>query len=219
MRLRLPVRGALVAVLAVTACSQGKPALHPFTIPAASPASPPSSGGLPWPAPRDPLARAVAAGLVPERHETLVNHYHSHLDVFVNGQRVTVPAGLGINIADKGVQHGPLPDGSTAYGGISQCSSPCISLLHTHDDTGIIHTESATPEPNTLGQLFTEWGVALSASCIGGFCRPDALGVYVNGALVSGDPAGVQLRDHTEIAVVIGSPPPTIPSAADFSSA
>src|SRR5690348_4689102 len=45
-----------------------------------------------WPAPRNPLALARKAGLTPERHETLIHHVHAHLDVFVNGQHVQVPA-------------------------------------------------------------------------------------------------------------------------------
>ena len=39
------------------------------------------------------------------------------------------------------------------------CDKPCISPLHTHDVTGIIHTESSTHKDNTLGQLFVEWNV------------------------------------------------------------
>ena len=34
---------------------------------------------------------------------------HAHLDVFVNGKPVTVPAGIGINIHDPGVQSGTDP--------------------------------------------------------------------------------------------------------------
>jgi hypothetical protein len=50
------------------------------------------------------------------------------------------------------------PDGSLAYGGMKKCRTPCISPPHTHDTTGILHTESANPKPNTLGQFFTESG-------------------------------------------------------------
>ncbi len=116
------------------------------------------------------------------------------------------------------MQHGPGPNGDTSYGGISGCDQPCISPLHTHNTTGIIHTESATPTPNTLGQLFTEWGVTLSQTCVGEYCTPQTpIAFYVNGTLYTGDPTSLQLTDRLEIAVIIGTPPATIPSSADFS--
>jgi hypothetical protein len=69
--------------------------------------------------------------------------------VFVNGAAVRVPAGVGINIHDPGVHSFHQADGTTAYGGIQRCATPCISPLHTHDDTGILHTESPTAVPNS----------------------------------------------------------------------
>ena len=126
-----------------------------------------------WRAPKDPLERTVAAGLEPERKEFLIHHAHAHLDVFVDGEPIAVPAGIGINIDDPEVQRFEDPDGSVGYGGIKRCRKPCISPLHTHDATGIIHTESTSPEPNTLGQFFTEWGVRLSDSCVGEHCSPE----------------------------------------------
>ncbi len=173
----------------------------------------------PWPAPANPLRLAVAAGLKPERHETLIHHVHSHLDVFVNGKTIRVPAGIGINIHDPAVKIFKAPDGSRAYGGINLCKTPCISPLHTHDDTGILHTESASPVPNRLGQFFTEWGVALTPTCVGGYCHLTNPHVYVNGKPFAGDPRGIVLTDHKEIAIVIGTPPKKIPAKASFSTA
>ena len=173
----------------------------------------PATGGVPWPAPSDPLDRAVAAGLEPETQEFLNFHVHSHLDVFVNGSPIEVPAGIGIDITDPAV-HTTQSDLGPTYGGISPgCAEPCISPLHTHDPTGIVHTESAVDDPNTLGQFFTEWGVALTAECVGGYCSPDAsIQVFVDGETFSGDPADIELADQLEIAIVIGSPPEEIPS-------
>ena len=179
----------------------------------ADPAPEPASGGVPWPAPSDPLDRAKAAGLEPETHEFLDFHVHAHLDVFVNGSPVEVPAGIGINITDPAV-HTTQSDLGPTYGGIDPpCAEPCISPLHTHDSTGILHTESAVNHPNTLGQFFKEWGVALTAQCVGGYCSPDAsIQVFVDGDAWNGDPAGIELADRLEIAIVIGSPPEAIPS-------
>ena len=86
--------------------------------------------------------------------------------------------------------------------------------------SGIIHTESATPEPNTLGQLFVEWGVRLSETCVGEYCSPaTTIAVYVDGEPVTGDPNAILLTDQREIAIVIGTPPAQIPKSADFSHA
>jgi hypothetical protein len=182
---------------------------------AAPAASPPSLA--PWPAPPDPLARAVHAGLKPERKELLVHHVHSHLDVFLNGTPVLVPAGIGINIRDPGVQRFSLADGSTAYGRIEMCGAPCISPLHTHARSGILHTESASAKPHTLGQFFVEWAVKLSATCVGTHCGAHKIAVYVNGRRYTKDPRTVTLTQGKEIAIIIGTPPRTIPATADFS--
>lgn len=179
----------------------------------AKPAPEPASGGVPWPAPSDPLDRIVASGLEPVTHEFLNHHVHAHLDVFINGKPVEVPAGIGINIADPAVKSGDSDLGTT-YGGIDPpCAEPCISPLHTHSVDGVLHTESAVDAPNTLGEFLTEWGVALTTECVGGYCSPDAsIQVFVNGDPFSGDPAGIKLTDQLEIAIVIGTPPAEVPS-------
>ena len=174
---------------------------------------------VPWRAPSDPLRRTVAAGLQPDHKEFLIHHAHAHLDVFVDGEPIAVPAGIGINIDDPEVQRFEDPDGAVAYGGITRCRKPCISPLHTHDATGIIHTESKSPQPNTLGQFFTEWGVRLSESCVGEHCSPERIAFYVNGTPYQQDPRAIELTDRKQIAIVIGTPPPQIPKTAEFSNA
>jgi hypothetical protein len=207
--------GAALLAVAAAGCgdgaSRGEPAAS--TAPAATPepAQSPASGAAPWPAPPNPVELTQAAGLEPQRREFLEFHVHSHLDLFLNGEPVPVPAGIGINVDDPGVQHGEV-DGGPAYGGIEGCDQPCISPLHTHDGTGVLHTESLETQPNTLGQFFTEWGVRLDETCVGGYCRPDTgVAVYVNGEEYAGNPAEIQLTDGKEIAIVIGTPPAVIP--------
>lgn len=176
----------------------------------------PATGAVPWPAPSDPLDLATEAGLTPTTHEFLRVHRHAHLDVFVNGEPVTVPAGIGIDITDPGVKTTPSHGGDT-YGGIEECDDPCISPLHTHDPSGVLHTESAESRLNTLGEFFTEWDVRLDDRCVGGYCGPDAsIQVFVDGDRFKGDPASIELADQREIAIVIGSLPDTIPTSFDF---
>jgi hypothetical protein len=214
MRRLLP----LVAML-VVGCS-GPPGTTPEPAATTQPGGSPNTASVVWPAPPDPMARTVQAGLKPQPKEFLTNHVHAHLDVFVDGQRVTVPAGIGIQITDPAVRHGTEPDGSVTYGGIQLCNDPCISPLHTHDTSGILHTESASATPNTLGEFFTEWGVPLDASCVATFCSPaTTIAVYIDGEPFTGDPRGIELTDHREIAIVVGTPPSVIPKSADFSNA
>ena len=183
-----------------------------------APAPTPSADAAPWPLPDDPLALVADAGLTPAVKEFFTYHVHAHLSVFVNGRLTQVPAGIGINITDPEVHTDEFAGGPT-YGGIKRCDHPCISPLHTHDVTGVIHIEAPNETTLTLGQFFSEWGVRLDQSCVGGYCEPEAsIAVYVNGEKQSGDPADIELAAHDEIAVVIGTPPPSIPDSYPFAS-
>jgi hypothetical protein len=177
---------------------------------AAAASTPMRTTKAPWPRPNDTLALSRAAGLTPRPHEFFAYHVHAHLDILVDAHPVRVPAGIGIDITNPAVKRGPLPDGTMAFGGIRDCGRPCISPLHTHDDTGILHTESQQSHPNHLGQFFTEWRVRLSQTCVGGYCQD--VKVYVDGKRFHGDPRSIALTDHKEVAIVIGKPPGHIPS-------
>ncbi|CAN5315053.1 hypothetical protein BH18ACT12_BH18ACT12_21050 [soil metagenome] len=179
------------------------------------PAPVPATDAAPWPAPADPMELTRKATLTPETHEFVNFHVHAHLDVFVNGQPVTVPAAIGIEIADPAVKEFEAPDGSTAYGGIQPpCAKPCISPLHTHSTDGVLHTEAKKNRPNTLGEFFVEWDVRLDGRCVGGYCKPGgSIAVYVDGDLFDSDPREITLEDKQEIAIVIGTPPDDIPSS------
>jgi hypothetical protein len=196
-----------VAVLFAAACgSSAKSSSTSTTLSAPS--------NVLWPAPPNPMELAVKAKLVPETAERLTYHVHSHLDVYVDGAPVVVPAGIGIDITDPAVHTFNETEG-TAYGGIDPpCDKPCISPLHTHDVTGTLHTESATRKNNTLGQFFTEWDVQLDQKCVDTFCRPATpIAIYVNGTKFTGDPRTIALSNFEEIAIVIGKPPAKIPQS------
>jgi hypothetical protein len=175
-----------------------------------------------WPAPPPakvvPLAQAV--GITVGHFETLQHHVHAHLDVFIDGQHIKVPAALGITIDDPQVHQFPDPLG-TAYGGISKaCANPCISPLHTHGPSGIIHTESPTDIDHSLGQLFGEWDVKLTDTCVGEFCKPaKPIAIYLNGRVQPlAGASQLKLTAFLEVAIVIGTKPPVIPSKADFNT-
>ena len=209
VRRRLLWIGA-VGVIGLAACSDAEPSCSPATTDGAADL---------WAAPDDPMTRTVEAGLEPEIKETLVHHVHAHLDVFVDGEPIKIPAGIGIDISNEFV-HKFSEDREVSYGGIEGCDEPCISPLHTHDVTGVLHTESATDEDNTLGQFFTEWGQRLDEDCVATYCRPDEdIEVYVDGEVYDGNPSDIGLTDRREIAIVIGTPPDEIPSTGDFSAA
>lgn len=137
----------------------------------------------PWPVPTDTAAAVRAAGIPMLAQEGMVEHIHAHLDVLVDGRPVQVPANIGIDRARGG-----------------------ISPLHTHDDTGVVHVESPARRNFSLGELFTQWGVSLSASNIGALQSADvnAVRVFVNGAQRPGNPAAVTFADQDEIALVFG---------------
>ena len=173
-----------------------------------------SAAAVVWPAPPNPMALTRSAGLTPETHEFVFLHVHAHLDVFVNGKKVVVPAGIGIDTHAHAVRKFRAPDGTTGYGGIAPpCAKPCISPLHTHFDDGVLHTEAKKNQYNRLGQFFKEWHVRLSAKCVATYCKPATkIAVYVDGKRSSGDPRFILLKDRREIAIVVGKLPQQIPS-------
>lgn len=154
------------------------------------------AGAPPWARPADTVRRATAAGLAVTGMEGTAVHFHTHLDVLVDGKPVTVPAELGI------------------------ASNGSIAELHTHDTSGILHIEApAKGKHYTLGQLFEEWNVRLTATAIGGLTDGDGrtLAAYVDGKRTPGDPARIALAPHREIALAYGKPGATkIPSTYRF---
>jgi hypothetical protein len=123
--------------------------------------------------------------------EGSVIHIHQHLDVYVNGKKVQVPALVGI-------------DSSAGF----------LTELHTHDTTGILHVESASKRDYVLGQFFGEWGVKLTSNCLGTFCGN--LKWWVNGKPMVGNPAALILKAHQEIVLAAGKAPAKVPTSYKF---
>ncbi|HEY8295472.1 MAG TPA: hypothetical protein VIG41_09055 [Micrococcaceae bacterium] len=144
--------------------------------------------------------RIHAAGLQILTAEGTAEHYHAHLDVFVNGSAETVPADIGFVVDASGQATG-------------------ISALHTHDTSGVLHIEAPTAgQKYTLGQALTEWGVLGQGGSIGGQTDSGAAAwqVYINGVKQTGKVTAVQLAAHQEIALVYGTDPAQIPASYAF---
>ena len=123
-------------------------------------------------------------------HNGLVLHFHVHIDIFVNGKKVKIPALVGINVG-----------------------AGWLTELHTHDARGVIHIEAQKSRDFTVGQFFSEWAVYLDSHSIGGY---SGMRWYLNGKLQTGNPATLVFKPHQEIAFVVGKAPAKIPSSYAF---
>ena len=180
---------AVTAVLTLTAAGCGTdPTATDATSETSSSSS--SSAGVvpddtslpPWPAPSDVPARVAAAGLDLGPMGT-AEHYHPTLTITIDGQPVPVPPNIGVD-----------PD------------TGAMSAVHTHEGDGTIHIEAHTVgEKFTLGQLFTQWGIALTPTQIGG-AKANAgekVKVTSSGTPVPGDPANLQLEPDQQIQLTL----------------
>jgi hypothetical protein len=181
--------------------------IDPCALVAPSPPSTrPRTTPAPWGLPPYALSRIGYAHLTPLLG-TVIRHDHLHLDVLVDGRKVTVPGGVGMA---EPVDRGPCPSG---FGKSGDCATGeqffgevVNSPLHTHSSSGLIHIEADRRHRFTLGEFFDEWGVRLDSRCVGGYCTGGGreLRVFVDGRR-TGDPRAIVLANHQEIAVVFGS--------------
>jgi hypothetical protein len=150
------------------------------------------TGAPPWNNSSAVLAdRLQLLGLSALGAEGSVIHIHQHLDVYVNGKKVQVPALVGID---------------TTAGFLTE--------LHTHDTSGILHVESEKKRDYFLGQFFGEWGVKLTRNCLGTYCGN--LKWWVDGKPMIGNPAQLVLKAHQEIVIAAGKAPSPVPSSYKF---
>ena len=200
-RRRLGIAAVLAVVLvagvgglAVSAANRDR---QPATSP--GPLAGLQTGPAPWGANTADLAERLEAIGVPPLSpmEGTAVHIHQHLDLYVDGRKVLVPAGIGI---DPAVGYAPL---------------------HTHDPSGVIHVESPTVRTYTLGEFLAVWGVRFTPSCLGGYCAGGGrqLRVFVDGRADRGDPTTLALAPHQELVVAFGTAaqlPSPIPSTYQF---
>jgi hypothetical protein len=140
-----------------------------------------SAGTPPWPAPVDGVPDLVAEAGLDLGPMGMAEHYHPRLRILVEGEEVTVPANIGVDV-----------------------TTGAMSALHTHETDGTLHIEADTAgEVFTLGQLFTQWGVPLSGNRIGGIETNSGISVTSNGEPVEGDPADLRLQPDQEIVLEV----------------
>lgn len=119
-------------------------------------------------------------------------HHHQYLDIYINGTRMSVPAGIGIVNAQN-----------------------CLYPLHVHDgEPNIIHNESDQASASyTLGQFFDIWGVALTNTQVNTY-KVDSSHTMViklidnTGKVTTytGDPRKLPLADQETIYILYNSP-------------
>jgi hypothetical protein len=147
----------------------------------------------PWTKPLNVQGGAEAAGLAVSPVEGTARRFDGHLDIFANGRPIRVTAGLGV-------------DGKF------------LSEVRTRDKGVVVVASSDPTKRFTLGQLFMEWAVRLDSAHLGGFTADAThpLTAYVDGVERTGDPAMIELLPRSEITLVYGAPPPTIPTSYAF---
>ena len=124
-------------------------------------------------------------------------HAHSHLAIYKDGVRLSIPQLIGV-VGDDAV-----------------VSTTCFYPLHTHDSTGTLHIEPLNYERVTLGQFFNIWGQPLSRTNVAGQVNTPVV-VYVkdggNLRIHQGDPAAIELKSYRSIVIQLGTPLKEIPA-------
>lgn len=120
--------------------------------------------------------------------EYSVFHIHAHIDIFVNGQPIIVPASIGIK------------------------DNTCLYWLHTHKADGIIHIEAPKPRDFSLGEFLDIW-----KSTNNGLPPANENPViYINGQVVTTILKDTLFNAHDEIVLAYGNPPLNIPKFYQF---
>jgi hypothetical protein len=150
----------------------------------------------PWPANTAQLPERLDALALPETGD--IQHDHASLQVFVGGEPVVVPTGIGV-------------------------AGETLAPIRTTTDDGTLHLVSDTPYDFTVGDAFDVWGVRLTDTCVGGVCASDGeeLAVFVNGAAADGSPRDVRLVDGSVVVLTLGTPeqlPDPVPASFDATS-
>ena len=126
-----------------------------------------------------------------------IYHAHSHLAIYKDGVRLSIPQLIGV------------------VGNDEVFSTTCFYPLHTHDMTGTLHIEPLNYDRQTLGQFFNIWGQPLTRTNVAGQLNTPVV-VYVrdggNLRIHQGDPAAIELKSYRSIVIQLGTPLTEVPS-------
>jgi hypothetical protein len=134
------------------------------------------------------IRRAAALGTLPCRPAKHVLRL-AHVELFVRGRAVLLPAGIGI-APPAGISGGQVLGG--------RCRYP----LSTADPTGLISVNQ--PGRRRLGQLFRIWGQPLGDHRLLGFRSHPPLRAFVDGRAWYHGVRRIPLRDRSEIVIELG---------------
>ncbi|GAA2750051.1 hypothetical protein [Amnibacterium kyonggiense] len=202
-RAAVPLLAVAVLGLAGVAVAVATLVLRPEPFPAPSPLGPERIAiqeGVPLAPDTTGTSRRVRDGVACSAGEGTAQHLHAHLAVYVDGVLRPIPAGVGV-VAPSITRRGTSAEFARA--------THCYYWLHVHARDGIIHIETPTKNPSTLGQFFAVWGQPLSASRVAG--AKGRVTVLVDGRVVRGDPADVVLRRRESIQIDVGARVPFQP--------
>ena len=168
----------------------------------------PRTTKAPWPRPPDPLALARRAGFAPKTHEFFAYHVHAHLDVFLDGRKIRVPAGIVIEwVQDEEVlvRLATEVDGP-ALADIERRSPMVLGETNITIDRGEDYFAAA--------RLMEDVGVAVAEveGVPGAVHCAAAHNVCIGGKPYRGDPRAIALTNLKDIVITIGRPPKPIPS-------
>lgn len=141
------------------------------------------TGPAPWAPEYTYLAQRLSAFNFPQQSD-IGYHVHAELMVYVDGKQTPVPADVGID-----------PQGRF------------ISPIHTHDTSGVVHMESTSYYPFTLGEFINVWGVYFSGNQLGGYKagNGNVLQLWVNGKQIA-DPLHYKMKPHDVMILGYGKP-------------
>lgn len=129
--------------------------------------------------------------------QSIKYHIHVHVDLFVDGQQVRIPTGVGIP-SPRLNEH--LASGLFVDNGVNNC----LYWLHVHTNDGVIHVESPYQHTFTLGQFFDIWQQPLGPDQVGP--PRGTVTAYVNGKRFEGNPRDVPLLPHGVVQLDVGEP-------------
>ncbi len=123
-------------------------------------------------------------GIYCDQLEQTSYHIHAHLTIYLNGQPVSLPQGVGI-----------------------ASDQSCLYWLHTHDGSGVIHIEAPKKVSPTLADFLDIWGQEFSSL---GFHNELASSagwtIYVDGKQVNSTFNQLVLQSHMVITIAYNSP-------------